>query len=158
MGDPAYAEEMVLPECTGPGVWPPIVYVGPLRQRALASLVQESACALITPVWDEPFGQVVAESLACGTPVVALRRGGLGEVFDGFDAVRLVDPGPTDEETARRLAAATAQVLKEEEEDSAGARLRWSARHTAVSRFSFDRTIDKLERKYSDKLEGTCSQ
>lgn len=154
IGDPSYAAEHVLPLCTGPGVWPPTVLLGPLRQRTLASLVQESACTLITPAWDEPFGLVVAESLACGTPVVALRRGGLGEVFSGLDAVRLVDPGDDDAETARRLAAATADLLSEQDADTSGSRLRWAARHTAVTEFSFDRTIDALERAYGERAGG----
>ncbi|MGH3871409.1 MAG: glycosyltransferase family 4 protein [Pseudonocardiaceae bacterium] len=39
------------------------------------------ACCLIFPIcWDEPFGLVMIEAMACGTPVVALRRGSVPEI------------------------------------------------------------------------------
>ncbi|MGH3717302.1 MAG: glycosyltransferase family 4 protein [Pseudonocardiaceae bacterium] len=39
------------------------------------------ACCLVMPVcWDEPFGLVMVEAMACGTPVVALRRGAVPEI------------------------------------------------------------------------------
>jgi glycosyltransferase involved in cell wall biosynthesis len=39
------------------------------------------ACALLFPIcWEEPFGLVMIEAMACGTPVVALRRGSVPEV------------------------------------------------------------------------------
>ena len=41
------------------------------------------AAALIFPIqWDEPFGLVMIEAMACGTPVVAHRRGSVAEVVD----------------------------------------------------------------------------
>lgn len=54
-------------------------YVGHLGTTDLSALVGSSAATLVTPVWDEPYGLVAAESLACGTPVVAFDRGGLSE-------------------------------------------------------------------------------
>ena len=54
-----------------------VEYVGHLDTDGLVALVGASAAMLVTPEWDEPYGLVAAESLACGTPVVALDRGGL---------------------------------------------------------------------------------
>ena len=40
------------------------------------------ASVILCPVrWEEPFGMVAAEAQACGTPVVAFRRGALDEVI-----------------------------------------------------------------------------
>ncbi|MGZ4639215.1 MAG: glycosyltransferase family 4 protein [Actinomycetes bacterium] len=47
------------------------------------------AAALVFPIlWDEPFGMVMIEAMACGTPVVAFRRGSVSEVVvDGVTGV-----------------------------------------------------------------------
>ncbi|KQU36344.1 MULTISPECIES: glycosyltransferase [unclassified Rhodococcus (in: high G+C Gram-positive bacteria)] len=59
-----------------------VTYEGHLMQKELADLVGGAAVALVTPQWDEPYGLVVAEALACGTPVAAFRRGGIPEILD----------------------------------------------------------------------------
>ena len=38
--------------------------------------------AIVSPRWEEPFGLVVAEALACGTPVAAFRRGAMPNILD----------------------------------------------------------------------------
>jgi UDP-glucose:tetrahydrobiopterin glucosyltransferase len=44
--------------------------------------VGHASVAVVTPPWDEPFGLVVIEALACGTPVAALARGAMTELVD----------------------------------------------------------------------------
>ena len=57
-----------------------IEYVGPVDDVQKNRLLGQ-ACAMIVPVqWDEPFGIVFAEALACGTPVIACPRGALPEI------------------------------------------------------------------------------
>ncbi|HYN70158.1 MAG TPA: glycosyltransferase family 4 protein [Candidatus Eisenbacteria bacterium] len=55
---------------------------GPDRDRLFA----ESYATLMPGAWPEPFGLVAIESLACGTPILARRVGGLPEIIrDGVD-------------------------------------------------------------------------
>jgi glycosyltransferase involved in cell wall biosynthesis len=60
----------------------------------------------VLPSYEEPFGTVVAEAMAVGTPVVATRVGGLAEVVADGVTGRLVSPGDPD-----RLSAAVLEVL-----------------------------------------------
>lgn len=54
-------------------------YLGELGTERLAYL--SKAIATLCPIaWDEPFGRIMAESMACGTPVIAFRRGAVPEV------------------------------------------------------------------------------
>jgi glycosyltransferase involved in cell wall biosynthesis len=59
-----------------------IEYVGEVGRTAKLELLGEATC-LINPIaWAEPFGLVMAESLACGTPVVARPLGAAPEIVD----------------------------------------------------------------------------
>jgi glycosyltransferase involved in cell wall biosynthesis len=59
------------------------------------------ACALLFPIdWSEPFGLVLIEAMACGTPVVAFRRGSVPEVIDDGVTGFVVE---STEESARAL-------------------------------------------------------
>jgi glycosyltransferase involved in cell wall biosynthesis len=76
ISDREYFADEVQPRLSGD-----IRYVGHLNQDELAQLVGRAAAALVTPMWDEPYGLVVAEAMACGTPVVAFARGGIRELI-----------------------------------------------------------------------------
>ena len=59
-----------------------IRYVGPVDDARKAVLLGQARALLMPILWDEPFGIVMAEALACGTPVLGLRRGAVPEVVE----------------------------------------------------------------------------
>jgi glycosyltransferase involved in cell wall biosynthesis len=74
----SYFDEQIKPHVDGRSVQ----YVGPVDDEAKSRLLS-SAAALLMPIrWEEPFGIVMAEALACGTPVIGLARGAVPEVVE----------------------------------------------------------------------------
>ena len=66
-------------------------FLGPLDRPELSILLRDAAATLMPLEWDEPFGLVVVESLASGTPVIAWRRGAMPEIVDDGATGFLVD-------------------------------------------------------------------
>ena len=77
-----------------PGV--SVRYGGFLGMPALAEAVREFRALLMTPKWLEAFGIVGIEALACGTPVVAYRRGGISDYVRDGETGWLVEPDDLD--------------------------------------------------------------
>ena len=78
--DREYYETMVKPLVDGRD----IVFVGEADYRAKRELYAGAACALMPICWEEPFGLVMVEAMACGTPVIAFVRGAAPElILDG---------------------------------------------------------------------------
>jgi glycosyltransferase involved in cell wall biosynthesis len=88
---------------------------------------------LVLPSTQEPFGTVVAEAMAAGTPVVATRVDGLPELVEDGVTGALVDPGDT-----AALAVAVLEVLERRDELGAAARRR-------AARFGADAYADRVE-------------
>lgn len=62
-----------------------IRYVGPVGGKKKLNLIANASCVLFTSTWDEPFGLVLIEALASGTPVLGFRKGGaVPEVLKGM--------------------------------------------------------------------------
>lgn len=127
--DPGYFAEQVRPLLGGD-----VEHVGHLRTDELVELVGEASVSLVTPSWEEPYGLVVAESLACGTPVAGFARGALPELLD-VRSGRLVAP-----DDVPALAAALLQAVELDRE---------AVRARAVATCSVEAMVDGYERLYA---------
>lgn len=58
-----------------------ILYLSFMEQEQLVKYYQKAKALLMPIQWEEPFGLTMTESMACGTPVIALRRGSVPEVL-----------------------------------------------------------------------------
>ena len=113
-------------------------WIGPVNHPQKNELLRR-ASALIFPIqWDEPFGLVMIEAMACGTPVVAHRRGSVAEVVDngltGFHS-GVIDG----------MAELVPEALKLDRE---------KVRAHAESRFGFRKMVDEYERLYREMAGG----
>jgi glycosyltransferase involved in cell wall biosynthesis len=120
--DQRYFAEQVEPHIDGDRV----SYLGSVGPRDRAAVLGGSAALLHPILFAEPFGLSVVESMICGTPVIAYRKGSMPEVVDEGLTGRLVD----DVDQAVAAVAGIADL------DRAACRAR------ARSRFGADRMVD----------------
>lgn len=73
----AYFETMVRPLLGGD-----VTYVGEVDREAKLALLADADCLLNPIAWPEPFGMVMIEALACGTPVVTTPFGAAPEIVE----------------------------------------------------------------------------
>lgn len=110
-----------------------VEYVGEVTRKDLVPLMSSARCLLNPIHWNEPFGLVVIEALACGLPVVTTPRGAM---------VELVEDGRTGfiRSTVDDLASAVRNITAIE---------RSECRAEANRRFSMDRVAADHERLYA---------
>ena len=68
-----------------------IEYLGEVNHGTKVELLQDARATLFPIEWEEPFGLVMIESMACGTPVIATRYGAVPEVIDEGQGGVIVD-------------------------------------------------------------------
>jgi glycosyltransferase involved in cell wall biosynthesis len=73
-----YFEREVAPNVDGTLV----TYIGPVDDVEKRALLGQAAAMLLPIEWEEPFPVVLPESMLCGTPLIAFRRGGVPEGID----------------------------------------------------------------------------
>jgi glycosyltransferase involved in cell wall biosynthesis len=85
--DEAYFRTEILPLIDGPGV----EFIGEINEREKTKFLGEAAALLFPGDWPEPFGLVMIEAMACGTPVLAFRCGSIPEVIEDGITGKVVD-------------------------------------------------------------------
>jgi glycosyltransferase involved in cell wall biosynthesis len=128
-----YWKEKVEPEI-GHGV----EYVGPVDDRQKNEVFGKAAALLVPVQWDEPFGIVFAEALACGAPVISCPRGALPEIVEeGVDGF-LIRNEAEGVEAVRKIS----QIRRE------------SCRKKAEGKFSVRAVVPQYEKIYEELLKG----
>lgn len=96
-----YYNQKILPRLTDD-----TQYLGHMAHEELAKYIAHAKVTLCTPCWEEPFGLVLVESLACGVPVAGFKRGALPEIItDDCGAL-------AEENDAKGLAEAVTKAIK----------------------------------------------
>ena len=85
--DEDYFRNDILPLIDGPGV----EFIGEINEREKTKFLGDAAALLFPVDWPEPFGLVMIEAMACGTPVLAFRCGSIPEVIDNGVTGKVVD-------------------------------------------------------------------
>ena len=136
-GHQAYFEQSIRPHLDGTSV----TYVGPVDDVAKSDLLSNAAALLMPVLWEEPFGIVMAEALACGTPVLGFARGAVPEVVEN---------------------GVTGFICRDEAEldraiQKIGALSRPACRRTAEMRFSQKALVDGYESLYEELAGSSLS-
>jgi glycosyltransferase involved in cell wall biosynthesis len=76
--DEVYFREVVEPLLAPPA----IEYIGEISDKEKSAFLGDASAVLFPVCWPEPFGMVMIEAMACGTPVLAFRAGSVEEVID----------------------------------------------------------------------------
>jgi glycosyltransferase involved in cell wall biosynthesis len=118
-----------------------IEYLGEVSHGRKVELLQDARATLFPIDWEEPFGLVMIESMACGTPVIATNRGAVPEVIDHGRSGIVV-------ESYREMAAAL---------EAADALDPLECRRYVEERFSPERMVDDYVRAYRDAMVGAAA-
>ena len=126
------AEEAYFRACVEPLLTDEVRYIGELGFTEKVALLRDATC-LINPIdWEEPFGMVIVESMACGTPVISTPRGSASELLkDGVTGYL--------REEVEELAAAVAMAPRLD---------RTAIRKEAAERFTAARMAEEHVRLY----------
>jgi glycosyltransferase involved in cell wall biosynthesis len=109
-----------------------IEYLGEVNHGTKVELLQNARATLFPIEWEEPFGLVMIESMACGTPVIATRHGAVPEVIEDERGGIIVDHWREIPDALER-----ADALEPIE-----------CRHFAEERFAPERMVADYERAY----------
>ncbi|HEV3230851.1 MAG TPA: glycosyltransferase family 4 protein [Candidatus Dormibacteraeota bacterium] len=127
-----YFDNVIRPLLKSPG----IEFLGEVNEREKDALLGDARALLFPADWPEPFGLALIEAMACGTPVVALRRGSIPEIVsDGLTGFVCDTPGEMPDAVAR-----------------IGEIARRACRERFEAEFSVDSMVERYEAVYTRAL------
>ncbi len=115
----------------------PVSSEQPLPKKEVVKLMQRAKVFLMTVNWEEPFGLVIAEAQACGTPVIGFNRGAVSELVVNGKTGFVVKP----REGISGLKAALKNINRINYKD---------CRKNIEKNFSLEKMIDNYEKTYKE--------
>lgn len=133
-GHDAYFEQFVKPHLDNPL----IEYIGPVNDEQKRYYLKRAKAFLFPIKWEEPFGIVMAEAMACGVPVIGFRRGSVPEVVKEGETGFVVDNVQEMIDAVKKIHSINRQTVRKDCE----------------KRFS----LDVIAKKYLQLFEDLLSQ
>ncbi len=118
----------------------PISAEQPLSKAEVAGLMQKAKAFLMTINWEEPFGLVMAESMSCGTPIIAFRRGSVPEIIEDRKTGFIVEP----EKGVDGLVEAYEKIKQINPTD---------CRDLVLNKFSIQKMVENYEKAYIELVK-----
>ncbi len=133
--------------CTSPwqsGYPPWVNFIGWRSYYQLSEIYRIADICVVPSIWEEPFGLVTLEAMACGVPVVASNIGGLKEIIIDEKTGLLFTPGDSDSLKEKLKRLISDQRLRE--------KIKELTRNYVVSKYSWDKVVKKYYLKQIEKI------
>lgn len=114
-----------------------IKYIGEVPQEKLVKYYGEALCLLFPSKWQEPFGLVMIEALACGCPVIAFNKGSVPEIVQDKKTGFIV-------QNTSQLAQAVKKIKQIKREE---------CRAWVEKKFRVERMVDEYEKIYEQLVK-----
>lgn len=133
--DADYFDETIRPLLSMPGV----EFIGEIGDAQKPEFLS-GAIALLVPIdWPEPFGLVMIEAMACGTPVIAFNRGSVPEIIEDGVTGFIVEDETSAAGAVRKIGSLSREIIRRRFEE----------------RFSARRMAEDYIRLYDQQIHGT---
>jgi glycosyltransferase involved in cell wall biosynthesis len=133
--DQEYYEEIIRPLLDSPN----IEFIGEISDNEKSEFLSGAMALMVTIDWPEPFGLVMIEAMACGTPVIAFNRGSVPEIVEDGLTGFIVEDETSAVGAVNRLSQLDRQQVRARFED------RFTARRMATDYLSAYRSIMPAE-------------
>src|SRR5215813_187252 len=134
--DQEYYDEVVKPLLDPPF----IEYIGEITDQEKSEFLSGAIALLVTIDWPEPFGLVMIEAMACGTPVIAFNRGSVPEIVEDDITGYIVEDELSAVNAVDRISQLDRRRVRKRFEE------RFTARRMALDYMSAYREVMKIER------------
>lgn len=143
-----------------PRITSEVSFIGFLDSNKKHEFLGNALCLLFPIQWEEPFGMVMIETMACGTPIVAFARGSIPEVVIDGETGFIVNPSDSDIRGNFIIKKTGKEGLKEAVKkiyampEAEYRQMRLNCRKRVEANFTVEKMVDGYEKAYNDLIAG----